>query len=162
MARPCVSGLRNCWGQNPLYSSQLQETLFLHSFFFLNFLFLFYFTLQYCIGFAIHWHESIWVLCLSKKRYNKYKEFDTVLLLSPMQARLMMQNEIKQTKLSYTPHPVGYMEPPLLLIYSIFRATSQNSSEYWLLLWEVDLEPLTKENRLQFSRQKSLARMYKK
>ena len=42
-----------------------------HSFFFLNllwfffifyiflkFLFLLYFTLQYCIGFAIHWHES--------------------------------------------------------------------------------------------------------
>ena len=26
--------------------------------FFLKFLFLLYFTLQYCIGFAIHWHES--------------------------------------------------------------------------------------------------------
>ena len=27
-------------------------------FFFFLFLFLLYFTLQYCIGFAIHWHES--------------------------------------------------------------------------------------------------------
>ena len=27
-------------------------------FLFLKFLFLLYFTLQYCIGFAIHWHES--------------------------------------------------------------------------------------------------------
>ena len=27
-------------------------------FFFCKFLFLLYFTLQYCIGFAIHWHES--------------------------------------------------------------------------------------------------------
>ena len=26
--------------------------------FFFKFLFLLYFTLQYCIGFAIHWHES--------------------------------------------------------------------------------------------------------
>ena len=32
---------------------------FFLSFFFLKFLFLLYFTLQYCIGFAIHWHESI-------------------------------------------------------------------------------------------------------
>ena len=30
-------------------------------FFFLNFLFLLYFTLQYCIGFVIHWHESTMV-----------------------------------------------------------------------------------------------------
>ena len=71
-----------------------------------------------------------------------------------MEARFMTHNEIKWTKLSYTPHPVGHMELPLLLIYSVFRATSQNSSEYWLLLWEVDLEPLTNENRLQFRRQK--------
>ena len=28
------------------------------SWFFLKFLFLLYFALQYCIGFAIHWHES--------------------------------------------------------------------------------------------------------
>ena len=28
------------------------------SLFFFQFLFLLYFTLQYCIGFAIHWHES--------------------------------------------------------------------------------------------------------
>ena len=27
-------------------------------FFLIKFLFLLYFTLQYCIGFAIHWHES--------------------------------------------------------------------------------------------------------
>ena len=27
-------------------------------FFFFQFLFLLYFTLQYCIGFAIHWHET--------------------------------------------------------------------------------------------------------
>ena len=27
-------------------------------FFFFNFLFLLYFMLQYCVGFAIHWHES--------------------------------------------------------------------------------------------------------
>ena len=32
-----------------------QSTLF---FFTLNFFFFFYFTLQYCFGFAIHWHES--------------------------------------------------------------------------------------------------------
>ena len=29
-----------------------------HLFFFIKFLFLLYFTLQYCVGFAIHWHES--------------------------------------------------------------------------------------------------------
>ena len=31
-------------------------------FYFFNFLFLLYFTLQYCIGFAIHWHESAMVV----------------------------------------------------------------------------------------------------
>ena len=31
---------------------------FSFSFFFIKFLFLLYFTLQYCIGFPIHWHES--------------------------------------------------------------------------------------------------------
>ena len=30
----------------------------LHFILFFKFLFLLYFTLQYCIGFAIHWHES--------------------------------------------------------------------------------------------------------
>ena len=31
---------------------------FIFIFFILKFLFLLYFTLQYCIGFALHWHES--------------------------------------------------------------------------------------------------------
>ena len=39
----------------PFSPHPLQHLLF---FFFFKFLFLLYFTLQYCIGFAIHWHES--------------------------------------------------------------------------------------------------------
>ena len=35
-----------------------QENTVLIFFSFIKFLFLLYFTLQYCIGFAIHWHES--------------------------------------------------------------------------------------------------------
>lgn len=71
-----------------------------------------------------------------------------------MQARIMTQKEIKWTKLTYTPHPVSCVELPLPLIYSVSRASSQKISEYWLLLWEVDLESLTKDNRLQTGRQK--------
>ena len=37
--------------------SEIRLPIFL-SFFFLKNLFLLYFALQYCIGFAIHWHES--------------------------------------------------------------------------------------------------------
>ena len=40
------------------YISIANHHVILSFFFFLKFLFLFYFTLQYCIGFAIHWHES--------------------------------------------------------------------------------------------------------
>ena len=41
------------------FSSCLQSFPVSGSFlFFFQFLFLLYFTLQYCIGFAIHWHES--------------------------------------------------------------------------------------------------------
>ena len=34
------------------------ECMFLMLIYFFLFLFLLYFALQYCIGFAIHWHES--------------------------------------------------------------------------------------------------------
>ena len=38
--------------------------LFFNSFFYFKFLFLLYFTSQYCIGFGIHWHESpVYVRC---------------------------------------------------------------------------------------------------
>ena len=38
---------------------EISETFLISSFFlFIKFLFLLYFILQYCIGFAIHWHES--------------------------------------------------------------------------------------------------------
>ena len=52
-----------------LLSFPLLRIIFIFFFFviylFLKFLFLLYFTLQYCIGFAIHWHESFFKLVLT-------------------------------------------------------------------------------------------------
>ena len=39
-----------------MHASSIGDCAFVY--FFKKFLFLLYFTLQYCIGFAIHWHES--------------------------------------------------------------------------------------------------------
>ena len=53
------AGLRNCGFSKSglLWKADSFITPSFLSFFF-KFLFLLYFTLQYCIGFAIHWHES--------------------------------------------------------------------------------------------------------
>ena len=49
-----MSGAR--WVITPLWLSGSLYSSSVYSFFFFNFYF--YFILQYCIGFAIHWHES--------------------------------------------------------------------------------------------------------
>ena len=46
------------WSESDEFIQAVFNYICIYTFFFSKFLFLLYFTLQHCIGFAIHWHES--------------------------------------------------------------------------------------------------------